>query len=325
MQTNFNEKERRRSSRRRRVRGRGARLVDRDIDILLALLKMRLLRTTDISSLYFSAVGTCQKRLRKLFDAGLVRSIVTDLAQENRYGLTPLGHRLLEEALPDGAVPAYRPAPRVDSRGAAHLDLMNQYRIALARAAPEHGVKLVRFTPEWELRSAEPLAKLIPDAAVVLAVDRRRIEVALEIDIGTESPSVVAKKVMRYQAARLQDRRVCGVRFPVVLIIARTPGRARSLARALLPINARGVLLGAAPLALEHGGLVHGLAPPVEAAKWKAEAEVAVFGNGLLSVTEDAAVGSRGRGNVGSRPSSARDRNRRSFAGSSSRYRSARS
>jgi DNA-binding PadR family transcriptional regulator len=263
------------------VKDRGLRLRERDLGILLALAKMRLLRTSDLARLHFSAVGTCQKRLRKLYDAGLVKTLVPDLAAENRYALTPLGHALLLEALPDTEVPEYRSAPRVDRRNMRHLDMLNEYRIALARSAPPCGVELRRFVPEWELRSRDPDAGLVPDATIQLRAGGKRLGVALEVDAATESPGIVAKKVQRYGAARMMERTIFGLRAPVVLIVTTTLRRARSLAKVVLGAGVP-VLLSMMSHARMDGCLKSGSSSPrvvIEAAS----AEAVVFRTGLLA------------------------------------------
>ncbi|MCC6527990.1 MAG: replication-relaxation family protein [Polyangiaceae bacterium] len=279
----------RRASRRLRVpcRSRRVRLRERDLDILLALAKMRLLRTSDLAALYFEAKGTCQKRMRKLYDAGLVRAVVTDLAAENRYVLTGLGHEFVARALPEGAVPPYRPAPRVDGRSVAHLDLLNRYRIALARGAAEDCVELSSFLPEWELRAREPHAPLVPDAAVRLGYAGAGLQLALEVDVGTEPPTLVLKKVERYEAAALQGHAVCGLLRPVVLFVASSARRARSISRAVGPISSRRVLVGALPWVLQDGGVRSGLAFPTGLARCDAVPGVDAYDLGLLEVLRE--------------------------------------
>jgi hypothetical protein len=266
------------------VRHRGLHLQDRDVEILLALAKMRLLRTSDIGMLYFDAVGTAQKRLRKLYDAGLVRAIVTDLAAENRYALTPLGHALLEEAQDGADVPAFRPAPRVDAACIGHLDFLNRYRIALARGCADHGIDLVRFAPEWDLRAQEPHAELVPDAAVVLSLDGSTVEVALEVDTGSEPPRTVTKKLERYDAARLARRAVAGLVAPVVLIVVLKARRARALARAVAGPAEQIAMFGSVPWVLVDGGLTTGTGTIRHLASRDGELGAADFPIGLRDV-----------------------------------------
>lgn len=248
----------RRTSRRTRRRNRALRLRERDLEVLLALAKMRLLRTGEIARLFFGAVGTAQKRLRKLYDGGLIRALVTDLAAENRYAITPIGHALLARALPQEGIPAFRAAPRVDGRSMAHLDLLNSYRIALASAAPAASVDLLQFTPEWELRSREPSAAIVPDAVFRLRHGSRVIAIALEVDAATEPPMTVVRKMERYQAHALERRPVGGLREPRVLLIVPSRRRARSLARALEG-GFEQTLIGWGPEVLKDGGLRSGL------------------------------------------------------------------
>lgn len=231
---------------------------------------MRMLRTTDLARLFFGATGTCQKRMRKLFDAGLVRTVVTDLAAENRYVLSRLGHSLLIEALDDDAdVPIFRQAPRIDSRSVRHLDLLNQYRIALAEGcSTADSVELVRFTPEWDLRSSDPQAPIVPDAIMILALPSGRRAFALEIDTGSEPPATVAKKVARYDEAAMLRRPIFGVVNPLITIVAANPRRARNLARALATgSGARHVRLGAPPIVLRDGGVSSGFSSVLRLAR----------------------------------------------------------
>ncbi len=254
-----------RASRRLREADRDFRVQGRDVDVLMALAKMRLLRTSDLTRLFFDSKGTCQKRMRKLFDAGLVRAIVSELASENRYALTPMGHAFLVEASDDD-VPPWRPAPKVKGRELTHLGLLNAYRIALATGAAKAGGVLVRFTPDWELRSQSPQADLIPDAAVVVELGSKRLEIALEIDAGTIAPSLVAKRMAKYEAKRMMRAPVFGLAAPVVFLVAVTARRARSLARALRGSTAAGgVLLGVAPSVLVDGGLSSGACASISA------------------------------------------------------------
>lgn len=276
---------RRRASRKARVRGRGIRLRGRDVDILLALAKMRLLRTTDIARLFFGAGGTTQKRLRKLFDAGLVRTVVTDLAKENRYALTRFGHAFLVEARDDQDVPPFRAAPHIDGRSVAHLDFLNQYRIALALGAARHGLELRTFLPEWELRSRDPHAKPVPDALATLVGDQGAWQLAVEIDTGSQAPRIVERKVEHYQEA-VTNGGIFGSRSPLVLIVTAKQRRARTLARAVQRkgVTSVRVALGVSPEVLEDGGLTTGLALVTDFTTSGSSAEGSVFRRGMLSV-----------------------------------------
>jgi hypothetical protein len=276
--------DRHRASRRKRVPERGARLRDRDLDILLALGKMRLLRTSDLTRLFFDAIGTCQKRMRKLYDAGLVRAVVTDLAAENRYALSRLGYALLEKAIDEDQLPAWRPAPRTDGRSIAHLDLLNRFRIALACESPTLGATLLHFVPEWDLRAGQPQAPIVPDAIAIVATPTAKVVLAVEVDTGTEPTSAVAKKVQAYERAELMRQPIFGALNLRVLILVSTSRRGGSVARAIAGAHAgRRVWVGAAPGVFEDGGLTSGLATVASLAGLSRKAGDQDFGRGLLS------------------------------------------
>lgn len=254
------DRDARRASRRTRVPERGVRVHDRDVEILLAIAKMRLVRTKEIARLFFGAKTTAQKRMRKLFDGGLVRAVVTDLASENRYGITRLGHAFLEEALDSGDVPLYRSPPKADGRSLVHLDLLNAYRVGLAVGARDHGVELLRFRTDWELMSESPNSPLVPDALVSLAFADRRVDVAVEVDTGAEAHHVLKKKLVRYAQIHADREMLFGARINLLLFVVRTRRRATTIAKLTSGSSpAKAVLIGFVPDVTESGGLVSGL------------------------------------------------------------------
>jgi predicted transcriptional regulator len=65
-----------------------------------ALAKMQFLTTRQIASLLFNGSrSAANKRLRTLFDTGLIRVWVRSLNMDNVYGLTQRGRRLLQDGL----------------------------------------------------------------------------------------------------------------------------------------------------------------------------------------------------------------------------------
>jgi predicted transcriptional regulator len=265
-----------RASRRERVPKRGVRLRDRDVEILLAIAKMRLVRTTEITRLFFEAKGTAQKRLRKLFDAGLVRAVVTDLASENRFAITRLGHALLDEALDSDDVPAFRPPPKVEGRAVVHLDLLNAYRVGLAVGAATHGVEVVSFRPDWELRASAPNASLVPDALVSIDARGKTLGLALEVDAGTEALSVVRRKLLRYAEIHARNSLLFGMQVDMLVFLVEGRRRARSMAKLLSGSGAaRMVFIGVPPLVMETGGFVSGVSTPEGLASGAQEEQLA--------------------------------------------------
>src|SRR6266446_7525346 len=77
------------------------RLQDRDHWILESLRKMRFLTTAHLARLFFEgSKWAANKRLRKLLDAGLIRSWVRGLSQDNVYSLDRKGLRVLDDPDP---------------------------------------------------------------------------------------------------------------------------------------------------------------------------------------------------------------------------------
>lgn len=78
--------------------GSSARLTERDRWLLEALAKMRFLTTRQIARLLFNGSRPpARRRLRKLFDAKLIRVWMRSLNADNVYTLTSQGHRVLQE------------------------------------------------------------------------------------------------------------------------------------------------------------------------------------------------------------------------------------
>src|SRR6058998_1962144 len=87
------------SVRRRRAERGGddrLRIIDRDLEILEAVGKLRFTTTSQLARLYFHSRSGANKRLRKLLDAGLVKVWLRQLAEENVYSLTRDGLKTLD-------------------------------------------------------------------------------------------------------------------------------------------------------------------------------------------------------------------------------------
>ncbi len=249
-----------RASRTSRATGRILRLRGRDLDILLALIKMLLLSTSMLTRLFFDSKGTCQKRMRKLFDEGLVRPVVIDLAAENRYAITRLGYALVEKALPAEPLPRFRNPPRVDRRGLTHFDLLNNVRIAMALGAAANGAALIRFVSDWDLRALDQRAEIIPDALAHVRHPSREWSIAVEIDCGTESRVVFGRKLSKYRECARKGATIFGVRDPLILVVTSTERRARTLAKEALEVQIDQIVFTWAEAIYVNGGLLSGLA-----------------------------------------------------------------
>ena len=74
------------------------RIKDRDRWLLDALARMQFLTTRQIARLLFNgSLSPTRRRLRKLFDAGVIRVWIRSLNMDNVYALTPRGRQVLDE------------------------------------------------------------------------------------------------------------------------------------------------------------------------------------------------------------------------------------
>jgi protein involved in plasmid replication-relaxation len=217
-----------REKRRRQPRGAvkslisAVRMTERDVWILEALTKMRFLTTSQMAQLFFDgSQWSANKRLRRLFDAGVVQVWMRSLAQENVYSVTQRGLQLLaeqEEDTDNGGI-----APRGLDGNLDHLLAINQVRIALALALPTIGAELTWWRSDWELR-AHGRERIIPDALFGIGWEQDSAQaVALEVDNHTKSPRKFVQKILAYTSRRQQHRGLYGLSDMVVLVVGRDP------------------------------------------------------------------------------------------------------
>ena len=181
---------------------------ERDTQILWALYKMHLLRTSDITRLFFNSSITAYHRLRKLFDAGYVKTWVTQLHYENIYSLTRRGADYLANQYDIDDTAIFMPKG-IHRMNLQHLFLLNTFRISLVLDIKKtENYELTFFKPEWELKkiSSPSFGGIIPDALFGVRKNKKlenEIDVfALEVDCGNENLSYFMKtKVRRYISA----------------------------------------------------------------------------------------------------------------------------
>jgi hypothetical protein len=160
---------------------------------------MRFASTTQLARLGFGGSRwAAAKRLRPLFDAGLMRVWVRDLAKENVYSLDRAGARVLEETHPNGTFVV----PRGLDGHLEHLLYINEVRVVLALTLPQAGGELVSWRSDWELRTGTRV-RVVPDALLTVRWTGNGDQTfALEIEHQTKSPRAFLKKVLRYGVGR---------------------------------------------------------------------------------------------------------------------------
>lgn len=178
-------------------------VAQRDRQIVSKCAACRWLTTQQIQQLFFTgaSLNAAQKRLRKLAEAGYLRSHRESRMTEAIYAVGPKGKRLVEdqglEVLNRAEVP----------RQIAHLTGINTVRAALETS----DVGLAYFIPYWELADLGWTFPVIPDAIFAISSPQRRL--LLEFDRGTEPLKTLLEKMKAYAAG------IPGFPFDAVLLI----------------------------------------------------------------------------------------------------------
>jgi protein involved in plasmid replication-relaxation len=215
-----------RQSRVRRRKGIRVRLTERDREVLLALTRFRLARTSQLYRYAFAGIrrDTAAVRLRRLFDSRHVSVLRSGPLAENLYRLGPVGRQALQaEGVRLG------PSPR----GAIehHLGVVESW----TRLAGESGVAIARCLPDWELREELGLGELaiIPDLFALVRLNGQLVPIAIEVDCGTESASVLRSKAERYAALWGRSPGLFGWERFALLVVVLSPQRRAVAASAL--------------------------------------------------------------------------------------------
>jgi hypothetical protein len=198
-----------------RRHARGIRLTERDRWLLDSVGKMRFATTRQLAQLLFGGSrSAANKRLRRLFDAGVIRTWVRDLASDNIYALTPAGRAALTDA-GDASAVSYSCPRRLDGR-LDHLLAINATRVTVATTLTD-GV-IAWWQSDWELRRFARRA-LVSDArfAVRWSDGAERV-FALEVEHGTRAPRKFLGKILQYTAA---DWQLGGRSESITLVVVR--------------------------------------------------------------------------------------------------------
>jgi DNA-binding Lrp family transcriptional regulator len=195
-------------------------LAERDRWLLEALAKMRFLPTSDLARLLFGGSrSAANKRLRRLFDAGLVRVWLRSLSEENVYSLTRAGLNAVRSSEPAPADIFNAQVPRGLDGKLDHLLAINRVRIALATTLPEAGGELTWWRSDWDLcgRGSDRIA---PDALFCVRwPDGREQAFSLEVDRRTRGVRRFLEKVLRYRSQAYRLAALHGVRGYVILVV----------------------------------------------------------------------------------------------------------
>jgi len=207
-------------------------VTGRDMEILRALCSYRVLSSGQIQMKFFSSKSFSDRRLRKLFDHGLLDRIVPPVSRgrpEVLYTLGPEGRRIVAEELgvEVGSLRWKRP------KNLEHLLSLNNFRLSLEEAAGRTpGYSLLGW--EGNLRiEVRPGVRLVPDAFFCLRTPKGKAFFFLEVDRSTEAGRRIERKMELYQAYRKRGgfRRDFGFENFRVLIVTSGPKRIGRLLR----------------------------------------------------------------------------------------------
>jgi protein involved in plasmid replication-relaxation len=192
----------RRIARERRRAGVHVVLGPRDEALIRTLARFRIARTGDLAELFFRGVrrDTAATRLRRLHDAGFIQARPSGLSEQNVYQLGPEGLCWAEQrSLATGAPPV---APAIH-----HLAIVRLWARLAATLAAHNTLRLQRFEPDWEVRArvAGFSAPVVPDAVIEIVGRgpgaRSATRIALEVDLTTERPGVLRRKLAAYEVS----------------------------------------------------------------------------------------------------------------------------
>src|SRR6266404_9687109 len=193
-----------------------ARLTDRDLRMIVKCAICRWLTTGQIQRLYFpeATLNAVQKRLRKLSDAGYLRSYREHPTAEAVHALGPKGKPLVEEKGVEAAVSAEVP------QQLEHLLGVNEIRVAVETSV----VQVAYFFAYWQLSDIGWSHGVIPDAVFAVRTPERHTFV-IEYDRSTETLTKLLQKLRSY------DRGLTGFPIEAVLIVAERSRRFELLSR----------------------------------------------------------------------------------------------
>jgi protein involved in plasmid replication-relaxation len=194
------------------------RLTERDRRMLVKCAVCRWLTTDQLKRLYFpqATLNALQKRLRKLAEAGYLRSYREHPTAEAIHALGPKGKPLVEEKGVEVALQAEVP------KQIEHLLGLNAIRLCIEMSR----VPVIYFFSWQELRAVGWAYQVIPDAVFAVRAPERRAFL-VEYDRSTETLEKLVEKLVWY------DNGLLDFPFEAVLVITERTRRLDVLSREL--------------------------------------------------------------------------------------------
>lgn len=199
----------RQPKRRRTERGSARRIemTPRDDELLLLTGMCGHIGTDQICRALFTSEDRCRRRVRSLYDAGYLATLLVSSREPSLVRLTNKGLAYVTEKFPEAASRIRLPGP-IRLAGIAHRRCVVDTRLYLAALAEQRGTPLIRWSNAGGELGAElglTDLHLVPDGIAVLATPEL-VYVSIEIDRTTESLGILSKKIERYVAAAAAGR-----------------------------------------------------------------------------------------------------------------------
>ena len=194
------------------------RITDRDVRMLVKCDVCRWLTTAQVKRLYFAeaTLNAVQKRLRKLSEAGYLRSHQEHPTAEAIHAVGPKGKPLVEEKGIEVAVGAEAP------KQIEHLVGVNEIRIAVETG----GANVAYFFAYWQLANLGWAHPVIPDAVFAVRTPELRTFL-VEFDRSTETLDKLVRKLQWY------DQGLSEFPFEAVVVVTERTRRLDLLSREL--------------------------------------------------------------------------------------------
>jgi hypothetical protein len=193
-------------------------LTGRDVDLLILIGLSRYLSLTQAAREFYPSLDRARRRIRQLFDAGLIAVTLTSSTEPNLLSLTKLGQLAVMERVPADLGSRIHMAGPIRLAGVKHRLAITDTRIYAAHLGRKRGTPLSRWsTAGGELGRERGLdaLHLAPDGMAECLTPAGARYIAVEVDCSTESLTVLKSKFERYRQV-VRDHRIHGVWLVVI-------------------------------------------------------------------------------------------------------------
>jgi hypothetical protein len=216
------------------------RLNERDIAIVEAVYRFRVLSQRQLELLFFSKQQHASRRLEKLFDHGyLERKVLPRSIGEGRsptlYILDRLGAELLRTERGYDQIKWFNTSKDLTSQYLSHMLAVNDVMAAISLACHREGFQLTSWIGEQELKAdfdrvtlrgkggEKRSISLIPDAVFTIVAHNRLHRCLLELDRGTKEVDRYKEKIrafIEYHESGAYEKRYKSKSMRVITVIS---------------------------------------------------------------------------------------------------------